>query len=98
MSSKKIWVWLWVAVGLFAFIIIYQRHAHKPPEQPAKILPDLSPAAVTSIQLRPGPDQLEIRAERTNRVWYLTEPAAYSAESSKLDELLQALERLTPAT
>src|SRR5262249_33925634 len=42
--------------------------------------------------------QLDIRAERTNGVWMLTEPLPYAAEAANVESLLTVLERLTPAT
>jgi len=41
---------------------------------------------------------LEIRAERTNNTWRLTEPLVYAAQAASIEELLAYLERLAPAT
>ncbi len=98
MSAKNTWLWIAVAAALFAFIFFYQHHAKKPAQASLVILPSVKAAAVTSIQVRPGPNQLEIRAERTNQTWQLTKPAAYPAEGQKVEDLLRALEELTPAT
>jgi hypothetical protein len=85
-----------VAVALFAFIVLYQRRVQKTAEGPIKVLPNLKPAAATSVQVRPGA-QLEIRAERTNGTWQLKEPFVYPAQALSIEKLLAELERLTPA-
>ena len=40
---------------------------------------------------------MNIRAERTNGVWQLTEPLVYPAQAVSIEKLLAELERLTPA-
>ena len=100
MSSRHTWSWLLLAAGLFGFIFFYQRHAHKAPVGLARILPGVKLAEVSSIQVRPsdaGQAQLEIRAERTNDVWRLTEPFPYPALAASIENLIAALEQLTPA-
>ena len=85
-----------VAAGLFAFIFFYQRHAGKHGSEPVRVLPSLSAAAVTSVQVRPGA-RAQIRADRTKGVWQLTEPVVYPAQAASIEKLLAELERLTPA-
>jgi hypothetical protein len=97
MTSKANWFWISTAAALFAFIFFYQRHAHKPPPGPTRLLANFKTAAVTSIQVRPE-GQLEIRAERTNGTWALTQPLVYPAEALNVESLLIILERLTPTT
>jgi hypothetical protein len=41
---------------------------------------------------------LEIRADRTNGAWLLTKPIAYPAQPAAIEALLDALQKLTPAT
>lgn len=98
MSFKATCYWLLLAGGLFAFIFFYQRHAHRGPAGPELILPKLNPAAVTFVQVRSGPKAGEIRAERTNGLWRLSEPLAYPAQAEGINKLLTALGQLTPAT
>src|SRR5579859_6544044 len=101
MSSRHTWSWLLLAAGLFAFIFFYQRHTHKSSGGPRRILPGVKLAEVRSIQVRPsaaGQAQLEIRAERTNDDWRLTEPLSYPAQAATIENLVAALEQLTPAT
>jgi hypothetical protein len=111
MSSRHTWSWLLLAAGLFSFIFFYQRHVHKAPAGPGRILPNVRLAEVSSIQVRPGgagQAQLEIRAERTNDMWQLTEPPSslhfdtnawlpYPAQAASIENLIAALEQLTPA-
>jgi hypothetical protein len=113
MSSRHTWFWLLLAAGLFGFIFFYQRHTHKLPAGPVKILPGVRLSEVSSIQVRPGATgqaQLEIRAERTNNIWLLTDPPSptslradtnswlpYPAQAASIESLIAALEQLTPA-
>jgi Domain of unknown function (DUF4340) len=97
MTSRANWFWIGTAAALFAFIFFYQRHAHKNPPGPVRLLANFKTADVTSVQVRPE-GQLEIRAERTNGTWILTQPLPYPAEPAVVESLLVVLERLTPAT
>jgi Domain of unknown function (DUF4340) len=97
MTSRANWFWISTAAALFAFIFFYQRHAHKSPTGPVRLLANFKTADVTTVQVRPE-GQLEIRAERTNGTWVLTQPLPYPAEPSVVESLLVVLERLTPAT
>ena len=96
MNSRNTLRWIIVAVALVLFILVHHRYLQKTSSGPTKVLPNLKAAAVTSIQVRPGA-QLEIRAERTNGTWQLTEPMAYPAQVVSIEKLLAELERLTPA-
>jgi len=96
MNPKNTWVWIAVAAGLFVLVLFQQRHARELDSGPVMVLPNLKPAAVTSIQIRPGA-RTNIRAERTNGVWQLTEPLVYPAQAASIENLLMRLQRLTPA-
>jgi hypothetical protein len=85
-----------VAVALFAFILFHQRYLQKTGVGPGKVLPNLKAAAATGVQVRPAA-HLEIRAERTNGTWQLTEPLVYPAQAASIEKLLAEIERLTPA-
>ena len=63
MTSRANWFWVSAALALFAFIFFYQRHAHKPPTGPVRLLANFNATNVSSVQVRPE-GQLEIRAER----------------------------------
>jgi hypothetical protein len=97
MTSRANWFWIGTATALFAFIFFYQRHAHKTPTGPVRLLANFKTADVTSVQVRPE-GQLEIRAERTNGTWVLTQPLPYPAEPENVESLLVILERLAPTT
>jgi hypothetical protein len=97
MSPKKTIVWVLVAGGLFAFIFFSQRHRRLPVPAPVKVLSALNPESVSSISIRPsGPGQLQIRFDRTNGTWQLTQPLLYPAQSESINKLLSFLEELTP--
>ena len=98
MSVKKTFVWLLIAGGLFAFIFFYHRHVVPSAVVPGKVLPELRAEAVTSVQVRPsGPNQLQIRVDRTNGAWQLTQPLIYPAHTRRVNNLLAFLEDLKPA-
>jgi hypothetical protein len=97
MNPRNTWRWIAVAAVLFAFIFFYQRRVGRNGSQPARVLPNLKVAAVTSIQIRPGA-RAPIRADRTNGVWQLVaESLVYPAQAASIEKLLAELERLTPA-
>jgi hypothetical protein len=96
MNSRNTWRWLIVAVALFAFILFQQRYLRKTGSGPAKVLPSLKAAAVTSVQVRPAA-QLEVRAARTNGTWQLTGPLFCAAQAASIEKLLAEFEGLTAA-
>jgi hypothetical protein len=96
MNSRNTWRWLIVAVALFAFILFQHRYLRRTGGGPVKVLPSLKAAEATSVQVRPAA-QLEIRAERTNGTWQLTEPLVYPAQAVSIEKLLAELEALRPA-
>ncbi|HXR49348.1 MAG TPA: DUF4340 domain-containing protein [Candidatus Limnocylindrales bacterium] len=96
MNSKNTLVWLVVAAALFAFIFAFEHFLRPNGTELSAILPDLQPATVTSVQLFPA-NAPEIRADRTNGAWRLTTPIVYPAQSTAVETLLAALQKLTPA-
>ena len=97
MNPRNTWRWIAVAAVLCAFIFFYQRRVGRNGSQPARVLPNLKAAAVTSVQIRPGA-RAPIRADRINGVWQLVaESLVYPAQATSIETLLAALERLTPA-
>jgi hypothetical protein len=97
MNSKNTWFWFVLAAMLFAFIFIFQHYLRPVAGGVAKILPGLQPRVVTSVQITPAVP-LEIRADRTNDSWFLSKPVSYPAQSAAVEALLDALQKLTPAT
>ncbi len=96
MNSKITGIWFLIAAALFALIFILE-HFLRPSAELSLILPELCPPAVTSIQVIPS-GALEIRADRTNGMWLLTKPIVYPAQPAAIEALLDALQKLTPAT
>ena len=86
-----------IAATLFALVFFFQRHWNTPVGISANILADLQPSTVTSIQVIPV-DALEIRADRTNGDWFLSKPMVYPAQTAAIEALLDALQKLAPAT
>jgi hypothetical protein len=106
MNARNTWLWFLVAAGLFAFIFFFHRPKEAVPTGPQLVLPNFHAAEVTGVQVRPyvgtttntSKGQLEIRADRTNGTWRLTQPLNCPAMAAGVDNLLTALERLTSAT
>lgn len=97
MNSKTTGIWFTIAAALFALIFIFEHFLRPAVTEPSRILPELRPPAVTSVQVIPS-GALEIRADRTNGAWLLTKPIAYPAQPAAIEALLDALQKLTPAT
>ena len=97
MNSKTTGIWFTIAAALFALIFIFEHFLRPAAPEPSRILPELRPPAVTSFQVIPS-GALEIRADRTNGAWLLAKPIAYPAQSAAIEALLDALQKLTPAT
>ena len=93
MSSKNTWLWITVAVALFGFIFVFERYFRPVDVGMQYLLPGLDAKAVRTVQIQAGP--LEIRAERTNGTWQLVEPVTYPAQSTNVQNLLDALQRAT---
>jgi len=97
MNSKTTGIWFTVAAALFALIFIFEHFLRSAAAESSCILPELRPAAITSVQVIPS-GALEIRADRTNGAWRLIKPIAYPAQPAAIEALLDALQKLTPAT
>ncbi len=97
MNSKTTGTWFAIAATLFALVFFFQRHWNAPTRIPANILDDLQPSAATSVQVIPA-GALEIRADRTNGNWFLSKPMVYPAQTAAIETLLDALQKLAPAT
>ena len=97
MNSKTTGIWFTIAAALFALIYIFQHFLRPATAESSRILPELRQPAVTSVQIIPS-GALEIRADRTNGTWLLTKPITYPAQSAAIEALLDALQKLEPAT
>lgn len=81
-----------LAVALFAFIYLYERHTlstDAAAERRTKLLPDLDPNEVTSIEII-RTNQI-IRVERTGNTWAMTLPVKYPAQRTGIENLLEGL-------
>jgi len=97
MNSKTTGIWFAIAAALCALIFVSEHYLQPAAPRSSTVLPGLRPADVTSIQVIPS-DALEIRADRTNNAWLLTKPMAYPAQPAAIEALLDALQKLAPAT
>jgi hypothetical protein len=95
MNSKTTSIWFVIAAALLAFIFVFEHYLRPVVAGPAALLPNLRPAAVTSVQVFPG--ALEISVNRTNGGWVLARPVAYPAQAAAIEALLDALQKLAPA-
>jgi hypothetical protein len=97
MNSKTTGIWFTIAAALFALIFVFEHFLRPAAGESSCILSELRPTAVTSVQVIPS-GALEICADRTNGAWRLTKPIAYPAQPAAIEALLDALQKLTPAT
>jgi hypothetical protein len=95
MNSKTTSIWFVIAAALLAFIFVFEHYLRPVVTGPAALLPNLRPAAVTSVQVFPG--ALEISVNRTNGGWVLARPVPYPAQTAAIEALLDALQKLAPA-
>jgi hypothetical protein len=97
MNSKTTGIWFMIAAVLVAAIFALQRWLQPAAPESSSLLPELRAADVTGVQIIPA-GAMEIRALRTNGSWLLTKPVVYPAQSAAVEALLDALQKLVPAT
>jgi len=97
MNPRQTWLWLLLAAVLFGFVLARNRYFHGHEPGPGKVVPNLKPSAVESIEITLA-NSVELRAERTGAGWTLRKPLSYPAQAASIEALLVRLERLTPAT
>jgi hypothetical protein len=95
MKSKTTLLWFVLAAMLFAGIWLLEHYRQPLPPATEVLLPGFQAGAVTGIQICPN-GAYEISVFRTNGGWQLTQPLAYPAQTTAIDTLLAALEKLTP--
>ena len=95
MNPKNTWMLVVLAGGLFAFIYFVERHIQPPPPVVARVLPNLNPDNVSSIEILPR-GQFKIRVERVTGGWHLTEPITYSVQPGAVEAFLKALAEVSP--
>lgn len=98
MNWKSTWCLLATTLGLFAFIIFYERHIGKvaPPPPPAKLAPGLDAASVSAIEVIAG--NATNRVELQDARWRLVQPLNYPAEKLYIEAFLKACAELAPHT
>jgi hypothetical protein len=97
MKTKSTVIWFALAALLFAFIGFWQKHSQTGALTDTRLLPGLRVADVTDVEIIPA-GAFEISADRTNGGWQLEKPFAYPAQAAAIENLLAALQKLTPAT
>ncbi|MDB6067895.1 MAG: hypothetical protein JWR26_4103 [Pedosphaera sp.] len=98
MNPRNTWILVVLAAGLFGFIFFYERHIKPAEVVVPRILPDLKLSEVKSIQINAAGQKEPIRVERTNGGWRLTKPIVYPSKSLPVEDLLKALQELSPET
>ncbi|MBU6411006.1 MAG: DUF4340 domain-containing protein, partial [Verrucomicrobia bacterium] len=96
MNSKTTSIWFVIAAALAGAIFAVHQYLQPPAAGPVLVLPNLSPASVTSIEIHPT-NAPEIQANLTNGNWALIQPMVFPAQSAAIEALLDALQRLTAA-
>ncbi|MDB6023076.1 MAG: hypothetical protein JWQ04_2933 [Pedosphaera sp.] len=97
MNPKNTFMLVALVAVLCAFIFYVEPRLHTPLPGPVKVLPDLKPGAVTSLQLLLAGNK-PICAQRTNDGWQLTEPLPYPAQSQAIESLVRTAALLIPQT
>lgn len=95
MNARSTWWLVATAVALFLFIVLVERRIGgvAPAAAPSRLLPELAPAQVTSVEVASAQETL--RVERADFAWKLTAPVAYPAQARLIEAFLDACTRLT---
>ena len=102
MNSKTTGIWFVIAAALLAFIFIFDHYLRPVGAAPSPLLPNLRPAAVTSVQVFPvGALEISVTncgpSDTAGGGWFLTRPVSYPAQAAAVEALLNALQKLAPA-
>ena len=82
-----------LALGLFAFIVFFERGTlptDKRRVEEALLLPRLEPRRVTNLEIQQGTNRL-LSLERGTNVWFFRAPVRYPARSDSVDAFLARL-------
>lgn len=96
MNSKSTFLLVAAALGLAAYVYFFERHTPSPEQEAArgqKLFPLFDPAKVASIEIVRS--NSFIRVERSGEKWRLTEPAAYPAQITAIENWLNAFAALS---
>lgn len=95
MKSKTTILWFMLAAALAMAIWVLNTYFQPAPTTPKALLAGLRASEVTDVQVVPAGGR-EINVLRTNRVWRLTTPLVYPAQTAPIEGLVGALEKLAP--
>ena len=95
MKSKTTAIWFALAATLAAAIWFFQNHFQPAAPGENHLFAGLQANQVTRIQIIPAGAR-EISASRTNKTWQLEKPFSFPAQTAAIEDLLGALEKLTP--
>jgi hypothetical protein len=90
MNARWTTLWVLLAAGLFAYIMLVERHRQEPPRGPRPLLTGLDPESVQALEVR-WPGNPPLRAERNQDRWWLVQPLRDPADRSRIRTLLEAL-------
>ncbi len=98
MNWKSTWILLGLAGALFAFIVLFERHAPTADTPPTRLLA-IKAGQITNIQLRlTNQLMLTVERPRLGALWNYTFPVAYPAKVHAVEWLIQSLEEAVPIT
>jgi len=97
MKSKSTVFWLVLAVTLAAAIWVSENYFQSGAPGANPLFAGLRGERVTDIEIIPAGGR-EISVTRSNGAWLLEKPVNYPAQAAAIDELLAALQKLTPVT
>src|SRR5256885_205980 len=87
MNSKGTFYLTVLALGVFAYIFFFERHALDTEQRAQlKLFPDFDAGKVASVEILRS--NSVIRVERTNDQWQLTRPIIYPAQSTVIENWL----------
>lgn len=96
MNPKRTWQLVLLALGLLAFIVLFER-PNAPPSKAANV-PELVFSNWTSDQVISVevvvPTNQYLRVEKANGAWNLVMPLNYPASTARIESLLQSVRRL----
>ena len=86
MNPRHTWLWLFLAAALFGLVFAQHRYLRRHPPGPSKVLTNLKPSAVASIQVQlRGPleialgEVVEVRADGATSIRRAWTPAEFAA-------------------
>lgn len=99
MKWKNTWILVGCAAVLFAFIYLFERRLQPSGmvEPAAPLITGFKPTTATGLTLRRGTD-FSLTLQRTNEAWLYLKPFTYPAADFAVQNFLETLENVVPAT